>query len=116
MKKTREKKQEPAVEDASCWYITNSRKENGYCPVENEAGDPVELNTPQTAEDMKAWDNLHMEQRYGEVWPMLYECVVFGHNLRNGHFPRTLPIPTNTTEATYIVRVEFNRGGAFFHK
>ena len=110
MKETRKQKQEPAVVDTSCWYITIPCKENGYSPVENEAGDPVELNTPQTNEDKKAWDNLHMEQRYKEVWPMLYECIVFGHNLRNGHFPRSLSIPRNTTEATYIVRVHFNRG------
>ena len=99
---------ETTVQDRTRWYITVPRKENGYRPVENEAGEPVELNTPQTAEDKAVWNSLRMEQRYRELWPMLYECIVFGHNYRNGYIRG--PVPANTTEAICMVRTEFNRG------
>ena len=99
--------------DKSCWYIDpvdDNRR------VFNQNGDKVELNTLQTSDDYKFFQQLHLNQdntkteygvtRYTGVCPMIYECIVYGHNYRYGYIKEK----TNSlTEAIYTVRIHYTK-------
>ena len=99
--------------DTSCWYI-NPFDINKK--VFNHNGDVVELNTRQTSDDYEFFQQLHLDQdntktefgvtRYTTVCPMLYECVVYGHNFRYGYIQDKT---SSLTEAINTVRIRFTK-------
>lgn len=109
--KLREEKEKPV--DTSCWYIDPGNIDKR---VFNQNGDKVELNTLQTKDDYEFFQQLHLDQdntktqygvtRYSGVCPMMYECIVYGHNYRYGHIKEK----TNSlTEAIYTVRIHYTK-------
>ena len=99
--------------DKSCWYINpfdvNKR-------VFNENGDIVELNNFHSEDDYKFFKELHLVEdnvikgyagtsRY-IVCPMLYECVVYGHNYRYGFIKDKI---SSLTEAINYVRIHYTK-------
>lgn len=107
----RKEKEKPI--DTSCWYIDPS---NVNARVFNQNGDKVELNTLQTKDDYEFFQNLHLNQdntetqygvtRYSSVCPMMYECIVYGHNYRYGY----IKDKTNSlTEAILHIRVHYTK-------
>ena len=109
--KLREEKEKPV--DKSCWYIDPGNIDKR---VFNQNGDKVELNTLQSKDDYEFFQQLHLDQdntktqygvtRYSAVCPMMYECIVYGHNYRYGHIKEK----TNSlTEAIYTVRIHYTK-------
>lgn len=110
----RKEKDEKPV-DKSCWYVNpfdvNKR-------VFNQNGDVVELNTEQSRSDYEFFKELHLTQdntitecgvtRYTSVCPMIYECIVYGHNCRYGYIQHYGQI-SSLTEAIRIVRIHFTK-------
>ena len=107
----RKEKEKPI--DTSCWYIDPS---NVNARVFNQNGDKVELNTFQSNDDYKYFQELHLNQdnthtefgvtRYTSVCPMIYECIVYGHNYRYGYIKNK----TNSlTEAILRIRVHYTK-------
>ena len=101
--------------DTSCWYINpfdiNKR-------VFNQNGEIVELNTEQSRSDYAFFNELHLTQdntktelgvtRYKSVCPMIYECIVYGHNFRYGYIQQ-YGQTTSLTEAITIVRIHYTK-------
>ena len=107
----RKEKEKPV--DKSCWYIDPRNIDKR---VFNQNGDKVELNTLQSKDDYEFFQQLHLDQdntktqygvtRYSAVCPMMYECIVYGHNYRYGHIKEK----TNSlTEAIYTVRIHYTK-------
>ena len=107
----RKEKEKPV--DKSCWYIDPRNIDKR---VFNQNGDKVELNTLQSKDDYEFFQQLHLDQdntktqygitRYSGVCPMMYECIVYGHNYRYGHIKEK----TNSlTEAIYTVRIHYTK-------
>jgi len=99
--------------DKSCWYI------NPFDPnkrVFNQNGDIVELNTFHSEDDYKFFKELHLKDdtvmpgygssKYKTVCPYLYECIVYGHNLRYGHIKER---SSSLTDAIYHVRIQYTK-------
>ena len=114
VRKEKEKEDVKPV-DKSCWYINpfdvNKRVFNQNCDV-------VELNTEQTRSDYEFFKELHLTQdntkteygvtRYTSVCPMIYECIVYGHNFRYGYIQQHGQT-SSLTEAIRIIRIHFTK-------
>lgn len=94
--------------DTSCWYVNPHSSR----PVYNKDG-IVELNTEQSRDDYEFFKALHLTEdnigkdgRYSTCCPFIYECIVYGHNLRHGHIKTPT---TSLTEAIMIVRIHFTK-------
>lgn len=109
-----EKEKQKSV-DKSCWYINPFNIDKR---VFNQNGDVVELNTEQSRSDYEYFKQLHLTQdntkteygvtRYTSVCPMIYECIVYGHNFRYGHIQQYSPT-SSLTDAIHIVRIHFTK-------
>ena len=102
--------------DTSRWWLVSPWS---GCPCVNNNGDPVDLNSAQAEDDYKFYKELHLDSdttenigcgaiRYkqGAPVPMMSDCVVYGHNVRHGHWENTTH---SETEAINIVRVEMTK-------
>ena len=87
------------------WYITRPTKQNNYSPVIDSAGNPVDLNTEESDDDYEFYKRLSFPDK-GKHFMFMYECIVFAHNLKNGHIPMNR-VPPTEQEAADMVRILF---------
>lgn len=88
--------------DNSCWYINPCDINN---IVINQRDETVKLNTEQTRSDYQFFRELHLKQNRAFT-AYLYECIVYGHNFRNGYIEDRCD---TEEEAILTIRLEFTK-------
>lgn len=109
---------EETKSDTTRWWLV-SPYNISKSPCVNDKGEYVDLNSAQANDDYRFYKELHLTSdttertvggalRYkpGAPVPMLRDCVVYGHNVRNGHFKH---YTSSETEAMNIVRVHMTK-------
>lgn len=101
--------------DATKWWLLPYYRKDGATVV-NDAGEAVDLMCAQAQDDHRFWDELHLEddtmvRTRGGGWRykspglvvMIRDCIVFAHNLRNGHCKEKFG--RSVSEAIMIARI-----------